>query len=174
MKHGTVPVDLKTKKHVKAFLLNNFGEKPFIESTHIFHNFLLLCLSHSLTYRINEVPEYPEEMKIYITKKDYELYGCWMNPRQMQLFNSHVDFYMKSVMTVFVDVYLEFYPHRVLKDGIYHALAKMKITEDDWEFDAVKKYYYRYRTRNGGKLLYNKTSNSIPFLSLSENHPINS
>lgn len=165
MKPGTVPVDLKTKKHVKAYLLNNFGERPFIESTHIFHNFMILCLSHQLTYRNDEVPEYPELMKIYITKKDYELYGCWMNPRQMQLFNGHVDFYMKSIMCVFIDVYLEYYPGSQLNKGIQHALQKMKITDEDWDTESITKYYYRYRNRTGGTLLYRKNKKTFPFLS---------
>ena len=36
-----VSVQLYTKPHIKAYLLNNFGEKPLIGSAHIFHNYTL-------------------------------------------------------------------------------------------------------------------------------------
>lgn len=158
---GQVSVELKTKPHVKAFLLNNFGERPMIDSTHIFHNFLLLCLTHSLTYRIDDVPEYPETMKIYITKNDYNLYGCWMNPRQMQLFNGHVDHSMKMLLTAHTDTYLAHKPNALLKDALLYSLGEMKIDEDDWSLETITKYYYRSRQNRNKPLLYVKENKKI-------------
>lgn len=151
-----VSVQLHTKPHIRAFLHANFGERPIIDATHIFHNYLILCLSHSLTYRIPDVPEYPVEMKIYITKNDYDRFGCWLNPRQMQLFNIHVDFYMKTLMAAHTDSYLMHKPNAKLKDALEYAMKELGVSDEDWDLETVTKNYYRSRLRRKKPLLYKK------------------
>jgi hypothetical protein len=158
MSWKTVSVELCTKRHIKAFLLAQFGEKPTIDSTHIFHNFLVLCLCHQLRYRIPDVPEYQEKMKIYITKRDYELYGCWLNPRQMQFFNGHVDFFMKTLLVAHADTYLMHHPKPKLKNALEYALEQIGVSDEDWDMETVKKAYYRSRLRRRTFLLKNKES----------------
>ena len=161
MKTKRVSVLLQTNKPVKAFLLNNFGPEPMIDSRHIFHNYLLLCLNHTLTFKNCEVPGYPDSMKIYISKIDYERHGCWLQPRQTQMFNLHVDFYMKALLIAYTDTYLKQSVHPQLNDALRFALEQMKLSELDWDIDTITKYYYRHRQRTGKPLLYNKPKKSF-------------
>lgn len=152
-----VPVQLYTKKHIKAYLLNNFGPKPCIDSTHIFHNYLLLCFSHTLQLNIEQfLKGHTEEMAIYITRSDYKNYGSWLNARQMHFFNRHVDQYMKDILFAKIDTFLEMDKKPVLKEAIYYGINNLKVTDDDWEYETIVKSYYRYRTRNNLPLLYVK------------------
>lgn len=168
MRTPSVPVQLFTKPHISAFLHNNFGDRPSIDSNHIFHNFLILCLCHQLQYRVPDVPEYPVEMKIYITKRDYELYGCWMNPRQQQLFNGHVDFYMKAVLVAHADTYILNKPNSKLKDALVYALDQLQIDDEDWNLESVTRYYHRLRSNKGNFLMYRKENAKKPFTFLSD------
>lgn len=154
----SVSVQLFTKPHIRAYLHNNFGERPLIDSTHIFHNYLLLCLAHSQHARIPSVPEYPVEMRIYISKIDYERHGCWMNPRQMQLFNIHVDFWMKALLVAHTDSYLIHKPGAKLKDALAYSLNELNVTDDDWDIETVQKSYYRSRIKRNKFLMYDKKS----------------
>lgn len=156
MSSGMVPVELYTKKHIKIYLQNNFGDKPFFKPDHIFHNYFMLCLSQGVFTNPQRIPTYPEKIRVYITKWDYQRFGCWMSPKQMLWFNTHVDFYMKTVFRTYVDSYINHMPNPVLKDAFQYALTEMKITDDDWELETIKKDYYRSRKKRGKKLLYTK------------------
>lgn len=151
-----VSVQLHTKAHIKAYLTNNFGEKPLIGSTHIFHNYLLLCYSHTLTLNMDEMGQNTIPMVIYITPSDYRNYGCWLNARQMHFFNQHVDEYMKSLLVAYIDSYMDLHKSPRIKDAAAYALKRLNISEDDWEWDTIKKYYYRHRLRNDKPILYNR------------------
>jgi hypothetical protein len=156
-----VSVLIQTKKHIKAYLINNFGDKPFFEPEHIFHDYFILCLTQSVFTNPQRLPLYNEELKVFITKHDYERFGAWMNPKQMQWFNKHVDFYMKAIFTAYLDSYFAHSPKKKLKDAKDYALGEMNITSDDWEDETITKYYYRSRLKRNKKLLYNKKSTEI-------------
>lgn len=151
-----VSVLLKTKKHIRAYLLNNFGEQPMIDSKHIFHNYLLLCYSHTLTLNMHEMLKDTVDMKLYITPSDNQRYGCWLNARQMHFFNTHVDAFMKELLISKADSYLDLHHRPVLKDALAYALDYLKVTEDDWEWDTIVRHYHRSRERRGRPLLYKK------------------
>lgn len=156
-----ISVKLVTKAHIKAYLINNFGEKPLIDCKHIFHNYLLLCYSHSLTYKMDDLNRNSVEMNIYITPDDYNRYGCWLNARQMHFFNCHAEDYMKSLVIAMADTYLEVHPQPKLKNALEYALRQIKLTDEDWDMETVTKFYYRHRKYTGKPLLYNKPNNFL-------------
>lgn len=168
MAFQNVSVQFFTKPHIKAYLINNFGERPAIDSRSIFHNFLILCLAHSLHRGINEVPEYPEEMRLYISKDDYDRFGCWMNPRQIQLFNQHVDFYMKAVLVAHADTYLLHKQGALLKDALYYSLGELKLSDEEWNIESVTRYYHRSRIHREKFLMYQKENSKKPLEVLSD------
>lgn len=152
-----VGILLNTKKHIRAYLLNNFGEKPVFDNKHIFHDFLLLCLSHQLTFNANNFIEYPDTCKIYVTKNDYDRYGCWLNLVQTHYFNMHVDSYMKALLVSYTDSYLSLSQNKKLISALEFSLDVLKVTDNDWSVESVTRYYHRHRKRTNKPLLYNKT-----------------
>lgn len=156
-----ISVKLLTKKHIKAYLINNFGEKPLIDCKHIFHNYLLLCYSHSLTYKMDDLNRNSVEMNIYITPDDYNRYGCWLNARQMHFFNCHANDYLQALVCAMADTFLEVHPNPKLKDALEYALKYIKLSDEDWDMETVTKFYYRHRKYNNRPLLYNKPGNSL-------------
>jgi hypothetical protein len=146
----------KPTSRLRPFYSITLVLEPMIDSRHIFHNYLLLCLNHSLSFKNNEVPGYSEAIKIYISKIDYERHGCWLQPRQTQMFNLHVDFYMKALLIAYTDTYLQQSINPQLNNALRFALEQMKISELDWDMDTITKYYYRHRSASGKPLLYKK------------------
>ena len=151
-----VSVHFNTTKHVKSFLANNYGEKPMFDSNNPFHDLLLLSLTHTTTWSYNKCVLYPEDTKIFISKDDYLRYGCYLNKLQNKILHLHIDRTMKLMMVCHANAYLNLSSTKVLKNALEYSLEMMKLTEDDWDMDSVKRYYHRYRVRNGKELLYNK------------------
>ena len=146
---NNVPVLFKTEKHIKAYLLNNFGERPSFDCSNIFHDFLLLALSHTQRNHLNEIQEFPESMTIYITKSDYKNFGCWLNLLQMKYLNKHIDAHIKEKLVLFLNTYLDMSTKKNLSLAIEFALVALNISEEDWDPDSIKRFYHRYRKRSG-------------------------
>lgn len=154
-----VGVLLKTKKHIKAYLISNFGEFPVIDSKSIFHNHFLFCLAHRLLRDMDKCIEYTESCKLYITRDDYERYGCWLNKKQAHLFNEHVDTMMKSEIVIRIQMHMEYNEKATLNSAILDSLKRMGLTDEDWNPESIVRYYHRYRQRKGMPLLYDKKIN---------------
>lgn len=157
MPKGYVSVAFSTSTRIKKYLENNFGENVCIQPTHIFHNYMILCLAHSSIQHFDRVQDYACKMKLYINKDDYERFGCYMNPRQTQLLNIHIDFYMKTILVAICDTYLKHHPTAKLKNSIDYALNEMNITSEEWDTDSIARYYHRSRKMRSKPLLYNKS-----------------
>ena len=151
-----VGVQVKTRKHIHAFLKNNYGSPARFDRTTIFHNHFILCLSHTHYQHANRVADYPIEIKVQVPVDVYERYGCYVNEVQTKFFNTFVDAHMKVLLVNFADTYLHMSGHRDLTKALVYAMDMMRVSDDDWDFDSVKRFYHRYRTRNGLPLIYNK------------------
>lgn len=151
-----VSVQVKTRKHIEAFLKNNYGSPARFDRTTIFHNHFILCLSHTHFQHANRVADYPVQMKIQVPVDVYERYGCYVNEVQNKFFNTFVDAHMKVLLVNFADTYLHMDGHKNLTKAIQYSMDMMRVSEDDWEFDSVKRFYHRYRIRNGKPLIYQK------------------
>lgn len=154
-----VGVILKTNKHIKAYLISNFGDCPVIDSKSVFHNHFLFCLTHRLVQHMDTVADYQESCKLYITKDDYERYGCWLNNKQAHLFNMHVDSMMKNEIVIRIQMILEYNSQATLSSAIYDSLKRMGLTDEDWNPESITRYFHRYRQRKGLPLLYDKKIN---------------
>ncbi len=151
-----VPVLLKTKKHIKAYLLNNYGDKPFFDCNDKHHNTLLALLSKSIFPNMQHIPLYEEDVKIYISKSDYLNHGAWMGPKQMLWFNQFVNALMIEALISRVDSYMELVPNARMNKGIDWALEKLRMNDEDWNPEAIIKSYYRWRKKHNRQLFYNK------------------
>ena len=148
-----VSIDIKTHKHIKAYLENNFGKPVHFSRNSIFLNKMILCLTHDRYRNYKDIAEFEYDLKISVPLDTYYRYGCYMNLRQEQLINLFIDKLMKIQFTSHVDTHLELSEKKSLTKAIYYALDHLKITEEDWNFDCVKRYYHRYRTENNLPLL---------------------
>ena len=154
-----VSVEINTTRQVKAFLMNNFGKEVVFPRGSIYNNHMILVLSKAYTRHEDDVAEYAETVKVYISIDVYERYGCYLNKTQMMYFNTFIDEYMKKVLCCYVDSYLRIVPDAKLMKAIEYGMDMIKISDDDWQTDSVKRFYHRYRTRNGLPLLYEKKKN---------------
>lgn len=148
-----VSINIKTHKHIKAYLEANFGTPVQFKRDSIFLNKLILCLNHNLYQHYDRVGNFPDKLMLKVPIDVYHRYGCYMNDRQEQLFNTFVDKFMKEKFKSHADDYLELMPKKSLKNAIQYALEHMNITDDDWEFETIKRFYHRYRTVNNGPIL---------------------
>jgi hypothetical protein len=76
---------------------------------------------------------------------------------------------MKQMLVCYADAYLNLHANKVLNSALEYGLEMMKITEDDWDVDSIKRYYHRYRVRNGKDLLYNKEKPLVKLSDLQNN-----
>jgi len=156
-----VSVQVKTKRHIEAFLKNNYGNPVRFDRNAIFHNYFLLCLSHTHFQHANRVADYPIELKLQVPIDVYERYGCYVNEVQNRFFNTFVDAHMKVLLCNYADTYLHMSDKMNLTKALEYAMDMIRVSDQDWDFDSVKRYYHRYRVRNGKPLLYNKEPKSV-------------
>lgn len=144
-----VSVIISTEKHIKAYIEKNFGVSvPFANSKFI-NSLIKLCLMHDKLRDSKRKRKYPCEVKLYIPIDSYERFGSYFNPNQSCKFNHIVDEYLKHIVASHITAYLHVSPVPVLKEAIYYALDRIKLDDDDWEYDSVKRYYSRYREEHG-------------------------
>jgi hypothetical protein len=154
-----VSVQIKTTRQIKAFLTNNYGQDIVFPRGSICCNHLILVLSKAYMRHEELIADYSEEVKLYISIDTYNRFGCYLNKTQTMYFNMFVDEYMKAKLCCYADSYLRIVENAKLYKAIEYAMDMIKISDEDWQTDSVKRFYHRYRIRNGLPILHDKQKN---------------
>lgn len=152
-----IPLELPTKKYIKAYLISQFGEKPLLNTRTSFGSLLYDLLSHKPEESFREPKNYGFDtmMKIYINSNVYYHRGAFISLESIKKINEFIQADIKNRFHFYMDFYIETLPS--FEANLPSVRERIGIGIDAWDSDSMKKDYYRYRMRTGRPLLYKKS-----------------
>lgn len=139
-----IKVEIPAKKYVKRFLEVRYGQPAVITKADAIGKFFYTLMSRprqSDDKRFN-TKTYPEYITIQLTQRVFLQRGYVLTPTNVIEFNNFVEDYIDLSLEYFV--YGAFLMGRVKKAQAYREfLKRMKMTEDDFPFETIKKKTYR-------------------------------
>ena len=148
-------IEIPTKPYIMRYLQHRFDTAvPVLTENDLFGKKLVEILSKKRNDRNTEVAKYSTTMIVGLNKRMFLLWGWSISPTGIKSFNDHVEDLLKEICRNYLDVKIEC--GFKLVDAIEDFRKKYEIEDEYWDFESIKKDYYRYRQRNDGKLLYNK------------------
>lgn len=146
---GYVSVVIPTKPYLKAWILNELGETPLMNYKHHIGSKLVDLLEYKRNWRPNEYAphNYPAQLKVYISRFVFQNHGCHLNETNIIRFNSYLEEYFKSMVHWKLDVFV------LLTENLDASMEllrdQLKLDEEVFPYELLKKDYYRYRKKNG-------------------------
>lgn len=155
---GFIPVDLPTKKYIKAYLISQLGEKPVMNTEHNIGCKLYDILQHKTDEDKNRFASkrYDTQIRVYISKHVYRTRGSFLNATNIKSFNLFVEKELKKFFKLYMDHYIEMLPS--FEKNLPAVRKNLGIDIEAWSDDSMKKEYYRHRKKKGLKLLYTSRS----------------
>lgn len=152
---GYIPIEIPTKRYIKAFILSQLGDKPVIDRYSVIGE----KLSDLLSYKTNsERTKFSSKLnvhvRVYISYRLFKNRGCRLNETNLMYFNSFMEDYIKELFYFYMDFFIEILPS--FKTNLPTVRKLLGIDDTDWDDDAMQKDYYRYRKRKNKVLLYKK------------------
>jgi hypothetical protein len=151
---GYIPIEIPTKKYIKAYVTAQLGEKPLMSTDHNigskFYDLLLHETNEDRT-RFSNV-RYNAKLKLYVSYHTFYHRGAFLNQTNIKFFNLFIEKEIKSKFRHYMDFYIEILPNFMANLPMVRSLLGIDI--DAWDDDSMKKDYYRYRKRNNKSLLY--------------------
>ena len=153
---GYIPIEMPTKRYIRAFIIAQLGSKPVMSSDHVIGNKFTDVLQRHCNERRTEFARkhYDASLRVYVSINVFRRLGANLNETNVKNFNCFVQALIKDKVRFLLDVYVP------LLGSFHAALGKVRetmgIEDDDWESDSIQKDYYRYRIKNKVPLLYKK------------------
>lgn len=147
-----MPIEIPTKRYIKAYLRSQLGEKPVMNTTTAIGSKFYDLLQHETNEDKNRFAEYNTHMKIYVSYHIFYHRGAFLNETNIKGFNSFVEAEIKRRFRDQMDFYLSIFPNFMA--NLPAVRKHLGIDVGSWDDDSMKKDYYRYRKRNGKPLLY--------------------
>lgn len=156
-----ISVEIPTKSYIKAYLLSELGERPFMTPGNRIGSKLIDLLAHQTNDRRTAYAtgRYDVYMKIYISYRTFHHRGANLNETNISNFNKFVEDEIKARYRTLMDFYIDTFPS--FEANLPRVRKHIGIDADAWQNDSIKKDYYRYRKRTGKQLLY-KTCQKRP------------
>lgn len=156
---GFVPVDIPTKKYIKAYILSKLGTKPIMETqgNTIGHKIYDL-LAHSTNERaaVFASKHYTEKIKVYIPLYWFRQRGWNLNETNVKNFNIFVENELKDKFHTLMDDMIAVLPN--FNSNLPEVRRRIGIDIEAWADDSMQKDYYRYRKYKGDKYYLDKYS----------------
>ncbi len=158
---GHVPIDLPTKKYIKAFLIAELGEKPVLSKEHMIGSKLYDILQHSTNERKAKYSNshYNATIRVYISKHTFRSRGANLNETNLKNFNGFIQAVIKEKMRFLLDLFVP------ADNSFEKAREVMKIDEEDWDNDSIQKDYYWYRVKQRPLLYKKEPREPVPAMS---------
>ena len=153
---GYITIEIPTKKYIRAFIIAQLGAKPFMSTEHVIGNKLYDVLQRTgnerRSGRLNKL--YECSLRVYISMHTFRQHGANLNDTNLRNFNGFVQGLIKDKIRFLLDLYVPAFGS--FEKALVKAREVMKIEDEDWDSDSIKKDYYRYRVKRKMPLLYKK------------------
>ena len=151
-----IPIEIPTKKYIKAYLIGLFGNKPVMTSRNNIGSKFIDLLQHVDDTNYMEVlnARLDTKIKLYISQHTFRQRGAFLNQINLKQFNAFCQKEIKQRSHEHMDFYLEIHPN--VTANLQAVRRKLCIDIESWDEDSMKKDYYRYRKGNNQPLLYHK------------------
>jgi len=154
---GYIPIEIPTKKYIRAFIINQLGDKPFMTPDNIIGNKFFDVLERSTNERRTEfsAKHYNSKIRVYISLHTFRQRGSFLNETNVKNFNGFLQLLIKERVRFLLDFYVREY--KSFEKALVEVRAVMKLNDEDWDTESIRKDYYRYRLKNNLPLLYQKS-----------------
>lgn len=158
---GYIPIEIPTKRYIKAYLQSELGEKPVMTTDHKFGSKMYDLICHKTNERRTEFANvrYNASIKIYIHYHTFFVRGGHLNETNIKNFNLFVENDIKSRYRMYMDFYMQMIPS--FERNLPEVRRHLGIDIDAWDTDSIKKDYYRYRLKTGKGLIYKSNADRI-------------
>jgi hypothetical protein len=151
---GYIPIEIPTKRYIKAYIISRMGSRPLMDKNSNFGNKLHDLLQHQtgpVQTQLSKI-RYNARLKMYINYHTFYHRGAFLNERNIKHFNLYVERQIKSDFRMYMDFYISMVPS--FEDNLERVRTRIGIDIEEWSDDSMKKDYYRYRKSVGLPLLY--------------------
>lgn len=150
-----ISVIIPTKRYIREFLISEYGEKIILPKRSLFGNKLYDLLSRSIDENERKIDtNFNCEMKIYVSLSTFYHRGILLSNRSIKDFNNLIESEIKNRFRTYMDFLIQIDPSFVKNLPVVRE--KLRLDLEAWDFESIKKDYYRYRKRIGKPLLYKK------------------
>lgn len=158
-----IPIEILTKRYIKAYLIAKFGDKPVMSSRYYIGSKFFDLLQHEYTEDCKELPNtrYDARIKLYVSQHTFRTRGAYLNQINLKGFNAFCEKEIKTNFRDYMDFYLEIHPNFMA--NLPAVRKRLGIDIDAWDDDSMKKDYYRYRKDNNLPMLYQKAVRKVAF-----------
>lgn len=163
MKPGYIPIDIPTKKYIKAYVVAKLGPKPIMSlDNHVgnkLHGLLKGKGSNDEKDKFCSA-RYNDVMRVYVSRKTLYRKGCNLNETAIKIFNTYIEGLVKAEFYFMMDFFIDILPS--FQGNLPEVRRKLGIDIEDWDDDSMRKDYYRYRLYTGKPLFYKKNAPTVP------------
>lgn len=160
---GYIPIEIPTKKYIKAYVRAQLGENPMMSTEHNIGSKFYDLLQHETNERRTEFASarYNAKMKLYVSYHTFYQRGAFLNETNIKSFNIYLELQIKTRFRHYMDFYLEIYPN--FSANLPAVRRHLGIDIEAWDDDSLQKDYYRYRKKNNRPLLYKNDEPRVVF-----------
>lgn len=138
-------LQLQTKPYVNHFLTSNFGSPANLSTDKQLYSLFRRCLKKpsgrcKAKYHQLSLIRYSSQSQILITEDDFYRYGWEMTKTDTVYFGRELENRVKFLMRNIVSMYMTFMPQ---KNAILLFQENFGYTEEIWNYDSIKKDYFR-------------------------------
>lgn len=151
---GYYPIEIPTKKYIKAYIIARLGPKPIFSPDNRFGSKLYDVVSHSTNERRTEYANvrYNTTIKVYVSHHTFKQRGGTLNETNIKSFNIFMEDEIKACYRMYMDFYIDMLPS--FEANLTQVRKHLGIDLDAWDTQSMQKDYYRYRLKAGKPLLY--------------------
>lgn len=153
---GYIPVEIPTKRYIKAYIHFKLGEKPFMNTECNIGSKLYDVLNHKTNEektRFSNV-RYNSSLRLYVSYHTFRQRGAFLNETNIRNFNLYVEGLIKDRFRLYMDFYISILPS--FEANLPEVRKNLGIDIEEWSDDSMRKDYYRYRLYTGKPLFYDK------------------
>lgn len=142
---GYFPVDIPTKKYIRAFIYKELTQKPLLNNESIIGNKLHDLLQHKTNEQGSRITSkhYDCIIRVYVTKYVFKQRGANLNATNVKNFNLFMQHLVKQQVRFLLDLFMK--QTGSITASLAMARKEMQIDIEDWDCESIKKDYYRWR-----------------------------
>ena len=160
---GFIPVEIPTKRYIRAYLIAHYGDKPVMSTDskigNKFHDLLINKRNERRSEFSNK--RYNARIRLYVNMHTFHHRGANLHETNIKNFNLFVEKEIKEKFYFLMDTYIDLLPS--FESNLPQVRRRLGIDFDAWDTDSMRKDYYRYRLGANLPLLYDKiTARTVP------------